>query len=77
MDRIHILQSLECCLSQCYPTFLAQSDPKMVVRSLVLPIAGPANKRQRCPLSFFRDEDTVSALHDQLSELQGEGEERW
>ena len=49
----------------------------MVVLSLVPLATGPADRRQRCLVSFLNDEESVSALHDQLSQLQGEGEGWW
>ena len=49
-----------------------------MVRLSVVPVTiGRTNMRQRYPFTFLNDEETVSTLHNQVSQLPGEGKVFW
>ena len=59
IDRIHIPYSMESFISECYPTFLADSDHKLVLVGLQCPSAPAATRRKRCPVGFLNDDEEV------------------
>ena len=77
IDRIHIPYSMESFISECYPTFLADSDQKLVLLGLRCPSAPAATRRKRCPIGFLCDEEEVAEIKSQLQTIPGEGEIWW
>jgi len=77
IDSIHIPHTLQGGLVQAHTAFVGRSDHKGVLVTLDLPPSRPMVKRKHCPTSFFSDEDAVSELKAQLSDLPHQGYGWW
>ena len=69
IDRILIPAELQPHIDGCYPSFLANSDHKMVTLLLAPNFTTQTVKRKRCPTTFLSDEDVTDKIQSKLVEI--------
>ena len=76
IDRVLVPHNFVSVLRECYPCFLASSDHKAVVFSL-LSASCDQQRRKRRPVSFLQSQGTVDDIQAHLSSLQTTGFAQW
>ena len=77
IDRILIPAELQPHINGCYPSFLANSDHKMVTLLLAPNFATQTVKRKHCPTTFLSDEDVTDKIQSKLEEISLAGYSGW
>ena len=64
---------MESFISECYPSFLADCDRKLVLLGLQCPSVPAATRRKCCPVGFLNDEEEVSQIKTNYKQSREKG----